>query len=438
MSPQTGQRSSLGGLLVRLLLLGVPPLLGVAAAAQSSSTSLRSCVQVPSPCGGNSTCVNTTTYYQCTCPKGYMYDRTLKTCVDVDECAVTNPPCVSPDDFDTANNTRCVNTPGSYRCECPPGYQLIQQWVRRYILTYACVDIDECQTMACGDPAATCVNREGSYVCRCPDTTYYDAKSKKCVDVNECAVTNSPCGGSSICTDQPGGYSCGCPANSGLAYVATMNDCLADLCSPQTCGGNSTCGMSSPTSYFCGCAPGFAYNATLRTCTSMAGLDSMRVEAGQICPTDSTTCPINDGTSCGLYFAKALKPIDNLSKTWPCNRLISPNGKFKMVVLYSGQVVIYNGTKIFWQTVAPALRERRSLLLQEDGTWVLWDIDADWSTDYSGFYGTTLLENIGPEQGPFIMRMGNDGRAQIVNGLGAIAWTSDIMPPAAGRRLLRG
>ncbi|GIL51786.1 hypothetical protein Vafri_7703 [Volvox africanus] len=436
MPAQNGQTSSLRGLMW-LLLLGVA-LLGVAAA---QSTSISSCAQVPSPCGGNSTCVNTTNYYRCTCPKGYTYDRALQTCIDVDECAVTNPPCISLDDFDTANNTRCVNTPGSYRCECATGYQLTIQWIRRpYAFRYACVDVDECVTMTapCGDPSATCVNREGSYVCRCPDTTYYDAKTKKCVDVNECAVSNPPCGGSSFCINVPGGYSCGCPPNSGLAYVATVDDCVADICSSKPCGGNSTCGMSSPTRYFCGCAPGFIYNTTLRTCTPFVGLDSMTIEAGQICPTDSTTCPIYDGTSCGLYFGKTLKSSDNLNKTWPCNRLVSPNGKFKLVLLYSGQLVIYNGTKISWQTVAPSPRERRSLLLQEDGTWALWGIDVDWAVDYSWYYGTTFPENTGPDQGPFVMRMMNDGRALIVNGLGAVAWTSNTVPPTVGRRLLRG
>jgi hypothetical protein len=34
---------------------------------------------------------------------------------DVDECARTPKPC----------RTECVNTPGSYRCRCPVGYQQI-------------------------------------------------------------------------------------------------------------------------------------------------------------------------------------------------------------------------------------------------------------------------------------------------------------------------
>lgn len=35
--------------------------------------------------------------------------------LDIDECAVKNK-CLQ--------NTRCINTPGSYRCECADGYQI--------------------------------------------------------------------------------------------------------------------------------------------------------------------------------------------------------------------------------------------------------------------------------------------------------------------------
>lgn len=39
-------------------------------------------------------------------------------CSDDDECRRSLPPCVPI--------AQCVNTPGSYRCECPAGYRLHQ------------------------------------------------------------------------------------------------------------------------------------------------------------------------------------------------------------------------------------------------------------------------------------------------------------------------
>lgn len=59
----------------------------------------------------------------CTCYPGYRYDRERHRrrerpyCLDVDECANAN---------ETLCSQRCVNTAGSYRCECERGYFLQQ------------------------------------------------------------------------------------------------------------------------------------------------------------------------------------------------------------------------------------------------------------------------------------------------------------------------
>lgn len=52
-------------------------------------------------------------------------------CVDIDECREIEDACSS--------NEECINTVGSYTCECKVGFQ-------RENLTQACVDINECQT----------------------------------------------------------------------------------------------------------------------------------------------------------------------------------------------------------------------------------------------------------------------------------------------------
>ncbi|XP_041425732.1 collagen and calcium-binding EGF domain-containing protein 1 [Xenopus laevis] len=57
----------------------------------------------------------------CTCYPGYLYDRERHKnrekpyCLDIDECASKN---------ETVCSHICINTPGSYRCECPEGYSL--------------------------------------------------------------------------------------------------------------------------------------------------------------------------------------------------------------------------------------------------------------------------------------------------------------------------
>ncbi|XP_051532801.1 collagen and calcium-binding EGF domain-containing protein 1-like [Myxocyprinus asiaticus] len=57
----------------------------------------------------------------CTCYSGYRYDRERHKnrekpyCLDIDECASNN---------ETVCSQICVNTPGSYRCECKRGFYL--------------------------------------------------------------------------------------------------------------------------------------------------------------------------------------------------------------------------------------------------------------------------------------------------------------------------
>lgn len=49
--------------------------------------------------------------FSCTCPPGYHGPRCLN---DTDECAFSPSLC--------KNEGMCLNTPGSYRCNCQPGF----------------------------------------------------------------------------------------------------------------------------------------------------------------------------------------------------------------------------------------------------------------------------------------------------------------------------
>lgn len=76
--------------------------------------------------------------------------------LDVDECLVKG----GVDGNYCQRNTRCVNTPGSYICECLPGHRRVD--------SYNCAEMDECatQTHHC-DAHAICTNTLGSYHCTC-------------------------------------------------------------------------------------------------------------------------------------------------------------------------------------------------------------------------------------------------------------------------------
>ena len=85
-------------------------------------------------------------------------------CLEIDECAPGSG--LSNCDVTSAY---CVNTVGSFDCECSDGYVGDGK---------TCNDIDECLTdsVDCSDDAY-CKNVEGSYICQCRDGFTGNGKS---------------------------------------------------------------------------------------------------------------------------------------------------------------------------------------------------------------------------------------------------------------------
>ncbi|XP_077303114.1 uncharacterized protein LOC143923366 isoform X2 [Lithobates pipiens] len=145
-----------------------------------------------SDCHPNATCWEFGGYGECTCKEGFAGDGT--TCNDIDECQ---------DDYtnncDYYNGGSCVNTIGSYTCNCSRGY--------KYISEFGCVDIDECADSSLNDcdPLAICKNHYyGSYTCTCPYGYYGDGRH---CEVNECQQ-GTPCKPNEECMKYIGSYSC--------------------------------------------------------------------------------------------------------------------------------------------------------------------------------------------------------------------------------------
>ncbi|XP_059169978.1 uncharacterized protein LOC131951651 [Physella acuta] len=232
----------------------------------------------------------------CTCKPGW----TSATCnTDVDECSAG---VICPD------HAKCVNTPGSYLCQCQAGYHKTSdsqcqacslnfygEECRKQCdcdtsqsvcdsVTGTCMcnpgwtgakcdtDVDECKntTAVCQDPARlhwVCINSPGSYRCGC-DVGYVDT-SGQCVDRDECASSETnQCDNN--CTNTAGSYTCAC--GSGYKLAADGYSCQdIDECLQGSSGCQQLCN-NEPGAFTCSCNPGFEVDETdIKTCYSAAG-----------------------------------------------------------------------------------------------------------------------------------------------------------------------
>ncbi|XP_072172571.1 uncharacterized protein [Diadema setosum] len=119
-------------------------------------------------CGFFSTCTNTIGSAFCVCDDGYESSN-RKNCTDFDECAFETSSC-------PAGISVCNNTPGDYECICSTGYQNSGP--------KTCEDANECidGSHNCSDDRI-CINTLGSYRCECPDMSY-EATDGACIAAN--------------------------------------------------------------------------------------------------------------------------------------------------------------------------------------------------------------------------------------------------------------
>ncbi len=140
-------------------------------------------------------CVNTEGSFRCDCAAGFAR-QVNGTCVDTDECFLSS----------TCNNATevCVNTAGGFRCDCADGF------ARQASGT--CVDTDECFfSSTCNNATEVCVNTEGGFLCDCADGFARTTVAGACVDINECSGNrDNNCGDNTECVNTPGSYTCPC------------------------------------------------------------------------------------------------------------------------------------------------------------------------------------------------------------------------------------
>ncbi|XP_069561799.1 fibrillin-1 [Brachyistius frenatus] len=166
------------------------------------------------PCA-HGECVNTPGSYICQCPAGFQTTATRTECRDLDECVANGRIC---------NNGRCVNTEGSFHCVCNAGFEISLDGKN-------CQDQDECliRNMCLN---GLCINEDGSFKCICKPGFLLDTSGRMCVDIDECATPGMCMNGH--CVNTEGSFRCECMA--GMAVGLDGRVCV-DTHMRSTCYG---------------------------------------------------------------------------------------------------------------------------------------------------------------------------------------------------------
>ncbi|KFV59763.1 Matrilin-4, partial [Gavia stellata] len=149
----------------------------------------------------------------------------------------------------------CVSTPGSFYCECNPGYRL-------NVDGKTCSPIDACADGRHGCQHQ-CVSARGSYSCRCRVGYYLNQDKRSCSVIDYCSFGNHSC--QHECVSIPNGHSCRC--RSGFTLQPDSRSCRAtDLCNGVDHGCEFKC-MSTEGSYHCVCPEGQQLQADGKACS---------------------------------------------------------------------------------------------------------------------------------------------------------------------------
>ncbi|HEX5101257.1 MAG TPA: choice-of-anchor Q domain-containing protein [Polyangiaceae bacterium] len=229
------------------------------------------------------------------CPSGYTGDGE-NGCTDIDECESNTHDCPSAG----ANYPRyvdgiCTNTPGSWSCSCPTGYEYVETTNPSGAPVKECMDRDECLVGWGGCGTADCINTPGGYHCSGCQTGYTNT-DHGCVDDDECTTGNGGCDPLTLCTNMPGGYACGdCPTGyNGSGYTG----CAPDPCAGVTCQNGGTC-VTDGSAPACQCPDGvngercqIVFEKLSATLLGMCGL---RSDGTLVCWNDTTFASVPPG-----------------------------------------------------------------------------------------------------------------------------------------------
>ncbi|XP_055629527.1 fibrillin-2-like isoform X2 [Toxorhynchites rutilus septentrionalis] len=165
--------------------------------------------------GCSQRCINSRGGFRCECEAGFALMADNKTCEVVDPCALRNGGC----------QHYCSLKHGLPVCSCREGFVLNKTNMA------SCVDHDECLKDSDNNCQQKCVNSEGSFNCECY-AGYVKNELGQCLDLNECLEGNGGCGANSRCVNLAGSFRCLCLPGFKMAKDRRTCHKIKDNCKP--------------------------------------------------------------------------------------------------------------------------------------------------------------------------------------------------------------
>ncbi|KAK8718935.1 hypothetical protein OTU49_014355, partial [Cherax quadricarinatus] len=174
------------------------------------------CTTVENICE-NGECINGRGTFQCVCPPGFEVSPDGTKCIDhrQEECyeRYEQGTCLEPRPVRILRKECCCSSGAAWGLTCDRCPHISSAEFEKLCplgpgRSESGADLNECEIMPGSCQGGDCVNTDGSFRCECPMGYVLDHSGRRCVDDNECAVS-SVCG-NGTCSNVEGGFECSC------------------------------------------------------------------------------------------------------------------------------------------------------------------------------------------------------------------------------------
>ncbi|XP_014876756.1 matrilin-4 isoform X9 [Poecilia latipinna] len=217
--------------------------------------------------------------FTCQCLPGYRLNADGKTCSAIDLCAERKHDC----------QQICISSPGSFTCDCNQGYHLNDD-------KKTCSPIDLCAEGK-HDCQQVCVYMgPGVFTCDCNEGYRLNVDEKTCAPIDLCAEGKHDC--EQVCVySGPGIFTCDC--NEGYRLNVDEKACSPiDLCAEGKHGCEQVCVYMGPGVFTCDCNEGYRLNVDEKTCSPIDLCAEGKHGCEQVCVYSGPgifTCDCNEG-----------------------------------------------------------------------------------------------------------------------------------------------